>query len=459
MTELPTPPLDRDVESVLRGHPYRAIVRLAWPATVAMLLHTVFTITDAIWVGRLGATPLAALISSSFIVWILLSLTAVLETGVVAMVSRAVGAQDWPRATSVAEETFRFSLLYAVLVTVLGLLLRNPLFALMHLEPEVAQIGENYMGIYFAAALFVIFTEWMSALFRASGNTRLPLTVHSIAMALNVVLDPLLIFGVGPFPAWGTSGAAVATAISYVAATVMAFILLRGGRLPFSFSMRLWGPMDWRRIGRLVTIGTPISVSGIVFSVVYLFVNRITAEFGTPAVAALGVGNRIESINYLVSFGFSIAVATLVGQNLGARNPERAADLANKTIRLITAFTGFMTVIFLLFPGAIMRIFVDDPAVLEAGKNYVRILALSQIMMGWEIVYEGAFSGAGDTVPPMVIAIPGALLRIPLAWFLAIHLGWGINGVWWTITTSTLLKGVALYIWFSLGRWKKREVH
>jgi Na+-driven multidrug efflux pump len=105
-----------------------------------------------------------------------------------------------------------------------------------------------------------------------------------------------------------------------------------------------------------------------------------------------------------------------------------------------------------------MRIFVDDPAVLMAGKNYVRILALSQIMMAWEIVYEGAFSGAGDTLPPMVIAIPGAVLRIPLVWFLAIGLGWGIDGVWWAITASTILKGISLYIWFSLGRWKKREV-
>lgn len=458
MSELPTQPLDRDVESVLKGHPYKAIIRLAWPATIAMLLQTVLSITDVIWVGRLGAAPIAAVISSSFITWILHSLIELLAIGVVALVARAIGAGDYKRASAVADETFRFTLIYSIILTIAGLWARGPLFDLMDLEPEVTRLGEAYMGVYFSAAILMVIYHWISALFRASGNTRIPLMIHSIAIVVNVVIDPVLIFGLGPFPRWGSTGAAVATAFAYGVGCTIAFVMLRQNRLPFRVNLRLWGVMDWKRIGRLVMIGLPISISGMVFSVVYLFVNRITAQFGTPAVAALGIGNRIESINYLVAFGFSTATATLVGQNLGAQNPERAADLTRKTLKLVTAFTGAMTVLFLLFPEQIMHIFVDDQSVLIAGKNYVRILALSQIMMAWEIVYEGAFSGAGDTLPPMVVAIPGAVLRVPLAWFLAVYLGWGIDGVWWTITSSTILKGIALYIWFSLGHWKKREV-
>ena len=451
MEQKPPTTAQRDVESVLRGHPYRAIVRLAWPATVAMLLHTLFSITDAIWVGRLGAAPIAAVISCSFIIWILLSLTEVLSTGVVAMVARAVGADDLDRASVIVEQTFRFSLIYAVVVGLLGFLTRDRFFVLMDLAPDVQQLGSTYMAIYFIGAPFVVFTGWVSAVFRAAGNTRLP-------FLLNVILDPFLIFGIGPFPKWGVAGAAIATITAYVVGSIIAIVLLRQNRLPFPAPLRLLGKIDWQRMGRLIMIGLPISISGIVFSVVYLFVNRITAQFGTASVAALGIGNRIESINYLISYGFSVAVATLVGQNLGARNPQRAADLTRKTILLVTSFTGFMTVVFLLFPSAIMRIFVDDPAVLEAGKDYVRILALSQIMMGWEIVYEGAFSGAGNTLPPMIVAIPGAIMRIPLAWFLAIYLGLGVQGVWWTITASTILKGIVLFVWFSLGRWKHHDV-
>lgn len=449
---------ERDIQTILSGHPYRAILRLAWPATLAMLLHTLFSITDAIWVGRLGATPIAAVISATFIVWILLSLTSVLSTGVVALVSRHVGAGDFRAARDVTEESFRFALIYAIVISVLGLLARGVLFDLMNLAPEVAHLGGIYMGVYFSAGILVVFVEWGGSVFRAAGNTRLPMVVTSLAVALNILLDPLLIFGWGFVPGWGSTGAAIATAVSYCAASIVLFILFHGSRLPFPVQLRLIGKVDWRRIGRLVRIGVPISISGISFSVIYLFVNRITAQFGTPAVAALGIGNRIESINYLVAFGCATAVATLVGQNLGARNPDRAAELTHKTVVLISAFTGVMTAVFLLFPEAIMRIFVDDPEVLEAGKDYVRILAISQILMGWEIVIEGAYSGAGDTIPPMVVSIVGSVLRIPLAWFLAVHQGWGINGVWWAITISTLLKGTAIYIWFSFGFWKKRVV-
>ncbi|GAB4313878.1 MAG: MATE family efflux transporter [Candidatus Zixiibacteriota bacterium] len=448
----------RDIDSALRGHPYRAIIRLAWPATVAMLLHTLFSITDAIWVGRLGAAPIAAVISSSFIIWITLSLTEVLATGVVATVARAIGAGEFGKAASISEETFRFAVMYAVTIAGLGIAFRGALFDLMQLEPDVTAIGTRYMGIYFVGAIFVVFTEWAGAIFRASGNTRLPFLVHSVAVVLNVVLDPFLIFGWGPFPELGATGAAIATVIAYAVGSVMSFVFLLQDRLPFRFHMRLRGAMDWRRIWRIILIGVPISAAWIVFSTVYLFVNRITAQFGTEAVAALGIGNRIESINYLVSHGFGIAVATLVGQNLGAGNPQRAKELAYKAIGLVSTFTGFMTIVFLVFPEQLMRIFIDDPAVLEAGKNYVRILALSQIMMGWEIVFEGGFVGAGNTLPPMLVGIPGAILRIPLAWFLAIYLGLGVDGVWWTITASTVLKGVILFIWFSLGHWKRHHV-
>ncbi|MBI5867846.1 MAG: MATE family efflux transporter, partial [candidate division Zixibacteria bacterium] len=303
---------NRDIDTILRGHPYRAIIRLAWPATVSMLLHTLFSITNAIWVGHMGAVPVAAVISATFVVWILISLMAVLSTGVVAMLSNAIGAREFGRAQSIAQETFRFALIYGVASSAVGFFLRGPLFELMHLEPEVVRLGRQYMAVYFGAGLFLVFSEWAASLFRASGNTRLPLVVASIGVTLNVILDPLLIFGIGPFPEWGSTGAAVATAISYAITSVVFVWFLRQRRLPFDFRFSFLGPMDWPRIGRLVMIGLPISISGIVFSIVYLFINRITAEFGTEAVAALGIGNRIESVNYLIAFGFSTAVATLV---------------------------------------------------------------------------------------------------------------------------------------------------
>ncbi|HUU45293.1 MAG TPA: MATE family efflux transporter, partial [Acidobacteriota bacterium] len=416
MTTEPTTPVpSRDVELILRGHPYRAIIRMAWPATASMLLHTLFAVVDMIWVGRLGAEPIAAVISAAFVVWILFSLTSILTTGVVAMISRYLGAGDTDRARAIAEESWRFGLILGVVIAAVGVGFREPIIGVMRLDPEVTRIGAAYLGVYFSAALFLLVDEWGSAVFRASGDTRTPLLVISSALILNMVLDPLLIFGIGPFPRWEATGAAVASVIAHLIAAILFVIIIRRNRLPFPLHLRLIGPMNWRRIGRMVSIGVPISVSGVVFCVVYLFVNRITAGFGTEAVAALGIGNRIESINYLVSFGFATATAALVGQNLGAKNSERAAELVNKTIKLVSVFTGITAILFLVFPEVLIRFFVDDPNVVAAGKSYVRILALSQILMGWEIVLEGAFSGAGDTMPPMLVSIPGSIARIPLA--------------------------------------------
>ncbi|MEW5701966.1 MAG: MATE family efflux transporter [Candidatus Zixiibacteriota bacterium] len=453
-----TPTISRDVESILHGHPYRAIIRLAWPATASMLLHTVFSVVDAIWVGHLGADPIAAVISATFIVWILQSLVMVISTGLVAMVSQALGAGDKKAAQSVGEYSLRFAVLFALLITVVGLLLRQPLFALMHLEPSVVTLGKQYMAVYFLAAILIVFVEWSMGLFRASGDTRRPLAAMSTGIVLNVILDPLLIYGIGPLPRLGVVGAALATAISYTVVCLIFLRFLRAGRLPFPVRLSPWGTIDWSIVGRMVTIGIPISISNIVFSIVYLFVNRITAGFGTAAVATLGIGNRIESINYLFAYGFSIAAATLVGQNLGAGNPARAAALTRKTLVIVSIYTLLTSIVFMLFPRTIMHVFVDDPQLLQAGSHYIRILALSQVFMAWEIVLEGAFSGAGDTMPPMIVAIPGAVLRIPSAWVLGVWLGLGPDGVWWTITTTTVVKGVALYVWFSLGRWRKRRV-
>jgi putative MATE family efflux protein len=443
--DTPDSPISKDIEAILRGHPYRAIMRLAWPATVSMLIHTTFAIVNLVWVGRLGPEPIAAVISATFVIWTIYSLVSILSTGVVALVSRALGAGELDKARQIAGESWRFALLFAVAIAVPGYLLRRPIIDFMHLEPLVAQISSDYLGVYFLAAGFIVITEWAGALLRASGNTRTPLVLLATGLGLNMILDPLFIFGIGPFPEWGALGAAVATFIAYgVAALLVVTVLLRGRRLPFTLDFALVGPVDWRRIGRMVMIGVPISISGIVFSIVYLFINRTTTSFGTEAVATLGIGNRIESVNYLVSYGFSLAVATLVGQNLGARNPERAAGMVHKTILLVSIYTGITSILFLLFPNAIMHAFTNDESVIADGRGYIRILALSQLFMGWEIVLEGAFSGAGHTLPPMIVAIPGAVLRIPLAWLLAVHWGLGPNGIWWTISISTFLKGVVL---------------
>ncbi len=453
----PKPPAV-DPDYILTGRPYRTIFRLAWPAIVSMMAHTVLTITDAAWVGRLGAAPMAAVISSMFFIWIIWSLSEIIASGAVALIARRMGEKDLAMAGYTADHIFRFTILFSTTLMVGGLFLGSIPFQIMGTAPEVTAIGVKYLRVFTLAWPFLILWDFLSAIYRAAGDTKTPLIINATCNALNIILDPLLIFGVGPFPELGAVGAAIATFISYGISTLLYFVAFTWRPLPFSFKTRFFAWPDWALIRRMIRIGLPIATAGIVFSTVYLFVNRVATSFGTTAVAALGIGNRIESINYLVCFGFLMAVSTLVGQNLGANNPQRAESLAMKTLILASGFTAVTSALFFIFALPIARFFTADPAVWPHTVTYLQILALSQVHMSWEIVIEGVFTGAGDTMPPMLVSVIGSIARVPLAYALAIWFGWGVAGIWWTITISTLVKGTVLFVLFKAGRWKQKEV-
>jgi len=447
-----------DKSDLTSGNITRNIFYLAWPAVASMFLGTFFSIADAFWVGKLGATSLAAVISSTFVIWIIYSLASIISIGVVALVARSMGAKDPAQAAYISKQAFLFSIISSAFLTIVGIILTPQFFNLMGTEKEVTLLGTKYLRIIFLGALFFFLIDTLSGVFRASGDTKTPLRVALIAMGFNILLDPLLIFGLGPFPKMGVVGASIATVVSQILGVMLFKHYIDKGKLPFRLNLKIGSKIDLRTVYKIVKIGTPISVAGIVFSVVYLFLNRITALFGTEAIAALGIGNRAESLSYLTSFGFSLAAATLVGQNLGAKKPERAEKSAWRTVWIVVLITGFISVIFISFPKYISAFFISDEKVIRIAIGYLQILALSQIFMGIEIVLEGAFSGAGNTFPPMVVSVPGSILRIPLAYFLALKLGLGVAGIWWAITLTSIAKGIVLALWFKLGRWKTREV-
>jgi putative MATE family efflux protein len=344
-------------------------------------------------------------------------------------------------------------------MTVVGIGGADFMFSVMQTGPDVVRLGKSYLQIYFAFSTVLLMNELFSAIFRATGDTKTPLTISLTATMLNIILDPLLIFGIGPFPKMGVAGAATGAAISMVVGFVLYLYMIRRGKLTFKFNWAGRFKPDFRMIGQIVKIGLPLATAGIVFSVVYLFMNRITAGFGTEAVAALGIGNRCESLSYLVCFGFSIAVATLVGQNLGAGKPDRASRSTWYTVGITCGITLIISLGFLLFPTLIASAFISDPKVKAIAADYLIILALSQSFMAVEIVLEGAFSGASDTLPPMIVSLLGSFARVPLAHFICFTLGVGVGGVWWSITLTSIVKGIVLIFWFRLGKWKLKQVH
>jgi putative MATE family efflux protein len=444
---------------VTEGPIYKTFFILAGPAVATMSMEFLLHFTDMIWVGRLGGpVPVAIVISSMFSLWIVWSLISILTIGTVAIVSRYFGARKYDDASYAASQSFAFGLGTGIIVMIAGLAGAPLAFAIMNTSPEVTAGGITYLRIQFSAAIFFILIEVISSIFRATGDTKTPMIVSIIAVGTNIILDPLLIFGIGPFPRMETAGAALGSVIAITLGVICFAIFIKRGRLTVNINAKVLKKPDFKLGWRILKIGLPLSIAGVLFSLVYFFLNRIAANFGDIAVAALGIGNRSESISFLICFGASQATATMVGQNLGAGKPDRAEKSAWQSLLYTGIFTGIIMILFLTIPNTITRIFISDPAVEAIVRNYLLIIGVSQIFMASEIVFEGAFSGAGDTMPPMLVGISLSIIRIPLAYFLSFSMGLGVTGIWWAISSTSIIKGIVIALWFKLGRWKTKQV-
>lgn len=444
---------------ITEGSLHKTFLTLAAPAIAAMSMEFILHFTDMIWVGKIGGPiPVAIVTSSMFSLWIVWSVISTLTIGTVAMVSRFFGAKDYDQAGHIASQAITISIVAAIFVSIVGFFGAPLAFKIMGTSAEVTQGGIVYLRIQLAGALMWIMTEIFSSIFRATGDTKTPMIVSAIAIGTNVILDPFLIFGIGPFPRMETTGAAVASLIAFTVGVTSALIFIKRGRLPLKLDVSPMKKPDFKLAWRIVKIGIPLSISGVLFSLIYFFINRIAAHYGDAAVAAMGIGNRCESISFLLCFGASMATSTMVGQNLGAGKPERAEKAAWVSLLYAGLFTLALTLLYVTIPGSITRLFLNDPAVEPHAINYLIIIGLSQIFMASEIVMEGAFSGAGDTLPPMLVGITWTTLRIPIAYILCFTLDMGVTGIWWAISSTTVIKGILIALWFRRGKWKSKKV-
>jgi len=447
-----------NTDHITTGSIPKTIFSLALPVVAGMFMEFALSTTDYFWVGKLGATAQDAVTSSMVVIWTIWSLISIISVGITALVARYVGAKDLDRAAYYIKQGLVMALGMGALFSFVGYLLSPSILAFMDTGPLTMRLAVPYLRIFFVSAIPFFLAVTAYAVFRASGDTRTPMKIGVSVVILNMVLDPLLIFGIGPFPEWGVAGASVATAFSMLVGMIVVIRKMLIGTLGYSIGNPCKVKPKVKEMLRIGRIGTPMASQQIVFVVVYWFLIKIVHQFGETAAAAMGIGNRMESFSYLMCFGFSIAASTMVGQNLGAGKPDRAARCAWGAIGIAISLTFVISVLFITLPSSIASIFTDNPEVLRMAIYYLIILGLSQITMAIEIVLEGAFGGAGDTIPPMIVMIPGAVARIPLAYWLCFTLDWGINGVWWTLTITTTVKAIILALWFKRGKWKEKQV-
>ncbi len=433
----------------------RAVFRLAGPAMASMLLLMIFNLIDIWWVSKLGAAPLAGTSAAAFILWALESAGTLISAGVTAMIARFIGSRQPELANKVASQGVLIAIAMALFFGIAGILFDRTTFILMGLQNDVLEAALDYQ-FYINIGLVNIFGAFtIDAIFRGLGDTKTPMKLIGVALVLNIILDPLLMFGVGPFPELGAGGAALATVISHAVPILFGIPLLNSREVKlFSGNIKFNGNLVWR----ISKIGAPIAFSGIMFSVSYMILTRYITEYGAHALAALGLGHRIEGLAYFTAVGFSVAAETLVGQNLGASKPDRAEKAAWISVLHISILLAVVTAVFVLFPDTIMGLFTKNPQVIEEGRVYLHTIALFEIFLGFEVVLQGAFSGAGNSMPPMVIIVPLTWARIPLAILFSGPLGMASQGIWLAISVTTGLKGMVLAFWFKKGHWKKKEI-
>ncbi len=438
------PPAPEDLTS---GPLAGAIFRLALPAVGSALLQLVFLLVDIFWVGRiLGASALAAISTAGFAVWMLLALGEMIGVGLTAVASRRHGEGAHGLAALASGTTLAVALAAGVAAAVAGWLLVPLLFAVMHTPPEVTALGRAWLTTYLVGTPLVLGFYAAEAAFRASGDTRTPLLLLAVSVVITLVMDPVLILGLGPAPAMGIAGAAVAAVGTRALVLALGLVVLVRRRL---VRFALW---DWRSVLAVLRIGAPTAATGIFFSAVYIALTRVTTQFGTPALAALGVGHKLEGFAYQVSIGFGLAAAALVGQNLGAGRADRARRTGWLSARYACAVGTVQALAFLAVPQLLVGAFSSDPGVIAAGASYLRIIAISEVTMALEIVLEGSLGGAGFTLEPMAWSASLTAARIPLAAWLAGVLG--VAGIWWAISVTALARGFAMAALWRGGRWQ-----
>ncbi len=436
----------------LVGEPLpQTIRRVAIPAVIANLLMTAFQNVDTFWISRsLGPEALAAVTGSIFWVWLLISLGEMVSIGLDAVASRRHGERRPEEAARTIGDGLLLAALLGGAIALATPFVLNSLFQALHTGATVSDIGKHYLGTYLLGMPLLFGFFAVDAAFRAKGDTRTPLLILAVTTILGIILDPVLIRGSGPIPALGVSGAALATLVPRGLACVIGIAILK------EREMVIWLRPRLHVIAAITRVGAPAAATGITFSAIYVALTRITTQFGTPALAALGLGFRMESIVYVVSVGTGAALAAIVGQSLGAGDTERAARAGWISAAAVSALGLAMAVVAFFYATPIVSIFSTDPEVVREAAAYLRIAAFSQLFLGAEVVLESAMGGAGWTLVPMLFSTAVTASRLPLGAWAAGH--WGTTGLWWVLSLTAAMRGIVMALLWAWGRWKLKQI-
>lgn len=450
--------LQRSTNDLTTGTILHGLMKLAGPMFASAMLQNFQSLIDLFWVGKLGSSAVAALAMSGTILMLLFPIVMGAATGTVAMVSRFVGAGRLDEASDTTGQSLLVALLLGVGTGLIGWLFAGDLCRLFGAEESVSRLVREYLGISFLGCftIFVLFIG--NSALQGAGNTVLPMFAMLLANIINIVLDPILIYGLLGFPRLEVRGAAWATVISQAAAAgLVVFFLSRGvaGLHVRANRWRLQPALVWT----LMRIGIPSSGQMLSRGLMALILMRIVALCGTAAIAGYGIGMRFHMIILMPAFVLGNAAATMVGQNLGAGRPDRSRSAAWMATGIDVVIMAASAVLMLVFAPPFVRLFDANPEVVQVGADYLRTVSPFYVFTALAIVLGRALDGAGQTMITMICTVTSLWgLQVPLALFLSRVTQPATQGIWWAMAIAVTVHGLMVTGWFQTGRWKTHPV-
>ncbi|GBU11101.1 DNA damage inducible protein DinF [Erysipelotrichaceae bacterium] len=420
------------------------LLKLAIPIILGNFIQTASGMVNMIWVGHLGSDAVAAIGTAGFFVNLAIAFSTLIVIGAGVRISQTIGANQ-PQKTAVYIKT---SLVLAVIVSIIFSIVIGvsapQLISFFNMNnPVVEQAAQSYLEKSLVGIPFLFLATLFTTILTSYGDTTRAFHINAAGFILNIILDPLFIFGIGIFPQMGTDGAAVATTLAR---------MITAGLFIFFSKKYLIAPakekISYKKAIEIMKLSFPVTLQRVIFIFITIYMAKIIVQFGTEAIAVQKIGVQIESVTYLTIGGVQGAIAAFIGQNYGANKIDRIAKGYYKALALVTGFGIIVGIGFVLFPRQLFSIFISDEAVISGGVIYMVTLAISQVFMCWELLSVGAFNGMGKTYAPPIVSIIFSLLRIPMALIFAHYIG--LPGIWLSISISSIIKGILLVVWYSI---------
>lgn len=428
--------------NLLEGKILPALSALALPIMATSLIQMAYNLIDMIWIGKIGASAVASVGAAGMFMWLSNGLATLAKMGGQIKVGHALGAQKKEDATSYAQSSIQMGIVFAIGFGILSVVFADEMIGFFQLNSaQVIQDAKLYLMITCGLVIFSFMNQIFTGILTAMGNSRTSFIATGIGLVLNIVLDPLFIFGFGVIHPMGVAGAAIATVLAQLVVMLLFLYTILRDTVLFC-DVHILHSYSSQHTREIFRIGLPSAVQSMLFSGISMVIARLIAGWGDAAVAVQKVGSQIESISWMTAEGYAAALNSFVAQNHGAKNTDRIREGYRLSMIVMLSWGVFCSFVLIVFPQLIFQVFIQEAEVLPMGVDYLRILGVSQLFMCMEITTAGAFSGLGKTLPPSIVSITLTGARIPMAILLGRWLG--LNGVWWAITISSIGKGIVL---------------